>query len=121
MSRTALITLFVGLLAACWQLSGWSYNDPTQPSGYTAPKEAAKKKWRLESVLIGERRKLAIINGQSYQEGDRVGNAELISIEHNKVTLRKGLQRTVLELFDSGFKLDSSFKLDRSLKQQRGH
>lgn len=51
---------------------------------------------RLQSVLISDQRRLAIINDQRVGEGDRIGQAEVLRIEPGRVHLRHhGMVRTL--------------------------
>lgn len=67
------------------------FADPTRPTYVqnddAAQAENVRKKYRLSSILVGEQRKLAVINGQRVREGDRVGNAKVTRISRSSVTL----------------------------------
>ena len=76
-------------LVAAGVLASYSYglSDPTQPSQYRA---AAKRvSLKLESVLVSDVRKVAVINGQVLAKGETIGGAEVVSIDKDKVRLRK--------------------------------
>jgi hypothetical protein len=62
---------------------------------------------RLESVLIGHERKVAVISGNSYQVGDRIKGGRVESIDSHRVTIRKGERLIYLKLFDAGIKRHS--------------
>ncbi len=66
----------------------WALNDPTRPSAYKAP-SAAKERYQLESILVGDVRKVAVINGKALTEGEKVGSAKVVRIEKNKVQLSR--------------------------------
>lgn len=72
-----------------------AHGDPTRPptpaeiqawqAGRTA--DDPKAEWQLQSVLIADTRRVAVINGQRYRTGDRVGPARVVAIEPGQVML----------------------------------
>lgn len=71
--------------------------DPTRPSGQSAIAPAAQEAGpapRLESTLISPQRRLAVIDGRMVRPGDRVGDARVLDIQPDRVTLRRA-DRTV--------------------------
>lgn len=76
---------------------GKSIKDPTRPAGFAAVR-AAKKHYRLESVFIGQHRKVAIINGKSYREGDDTDLGRLMTINEDKVVISGAKKRHLLKL-----------------------
>ncbi len=73
--------------------------DPTRPLSYRLPsKAAAKNRWRLDSVLISNKRKLAVINGESVKEQGWIKGAQVTHIESGKVTIMVKGQPQVLTL-----------------------
>lgn len=58
------------------EIRAWQSQDTGQPTA-----------WRLESVLISERRKVAVINGRTVGVGDRVDGALVTAIEPGSVSL----------------------------------
>lgn len=63
--------------------------DPTQPlQGVTSTDSDTKNAgWSLQGIFIGERGRLAIIDGQVVRAGDDVGGATIESIGDNRVIL----------------------------------
>ncbi len=62
--------------------------DPTRPPGTQARATAnSQRNLRLESVLIGNKRKVAIINGRRYTEGDRIGAGKVVNIQRRGVKI----------------------------------
>jgi MSHA biogenesis protein MshK len=53
----------------------------------------------LQSVLISPKRKVAVINGDTVQVGDRVGDARVVRIVEGEVVLARGGQWQTLKLF----------------------
>jgi hypothetical protein len=67
--------------------------DPTQPYGRAAEAIAGAPsgpRFTLTAVLISSERRVAIVNGKPYLQGDRIGGAELVRIDANAVRLRDG-------------------------------
>ncbi|MCF6283481.1 MAG: general secretion pathway protein GspB [Candidatus Polarisedimenticolaceae bacterium] len=77
----------------------WAFDDPTRPpragkeqqieSAEKVAVAATKKIWSLESVLIAQKRQIAVINGEIVKRGDRVNGARVVSIKKSGVTLYK--------------------------------
>lgn len=103
-------------LAALAVLAGHAANaqdgalrDPTRPPAVLSapaamPGRAASSapQQQLQSVLISLRaggRRVAVIDGKTLREGDRVDGALVESIRPTEVVLRRGNQRQVLKLF----------------------
>jgi MSHA biogenesis protein MshK len=51
--------------------------------------------------LISPSRRIAIISGKTLKAGDKIGDAQLVSISENEVVLRSGKQLQVLRLYPS--------------------
>ena len=89
--RMILFISVIGLLFAGTPAHG----DPTRPptpseirawqAGRTADEPGAE--WHLQSVLISDTRRVAVINGQRYRAGDRIGPARVLAIEPGQVIL----------------------------------
>ena len=79
--------------------------DPTRPqniapkysSGQVRGKQATTP-WTLESTLISENRRAAVINGRTYQIGESVRGAKIIAIEPYAIVLEKGSKQIRLRL-----------------------
>ena len=59
---------------------------------------------RLESVLIGPDRRIAVINGQQYLEGDRIGDGRVLRISESEVVIRHPDRDEKLTMFAEGGK-----------------
>ncbi|MGI9285361.1 MAG: hypothetical protein ACR2P1_08225 [Pseudomonadales bacterium] len=83
-----LACLFAGtFLLASTQASQVLY-DPTQPPGKNVlAATQSQHRLRLESVLVSKHRKVAMINGRRYKEGDRIGAGKVISIQRGGVKI----------------------------------
>ena len=67
--------------------------DPMRPFGRAAATAAAaavnKPRFELTAVLIAPTRRVAIVNGKPYREGEVVDGAEITAIEPAAVRLRE--------------------------------
>lgn len=103
MSRAAVV-LAAALLGA------WGANadepplrDPMRPFGSeaAAPGTAAaasEPRFALTAVLVSPTRRVAVVNGKTYFEGDAVDGAEIIAIELDSVRVREGGAERVISL-----------------------
>lgn len=75
--------------------------DPTRPTALAAPEpeEAASgPRWRLQSTLVADSRRLAVINGKTVVQGDRIDGATLREVRREGVTLEIEGRRIELRL-----------------------
>ncbi len=82
--------------------------DPTRPptsaeiqvflGGENAASQPEEQRWQLQSVLISDKRRLAIINDRRITEGDQIDSAEVLAIHPGRVELRYRSERIVLTL-----------------------
>lgn len=70
--------------------------DPTQPANYQ--KERKQEVLRVESILLGTVRKVAVISGKVVGEGDRIGSTMIISINKDSVKISSGGKFSTLKL-----------------------
>jgi hypothetical protein len=99
-------------LTACVLLAGLAargqdapVRDPMRPfqaSGVGARQAAPPPRFALTAVLISPLRRVAVVNGQPYQQGDHVDGAQITLIEPNAVHLREGSNELVLRLRGAG-------------------
>jgi MSHA biogenesis protein MshK len=75
--------------------------DPTRPPNAPTDStpEAGPAGTALQSVLISQGRRLAIINGNTVGVGGMVGEAKVVKITETEVVLDKGGETEVLKLF----------------------
>lgn len=94
--RGGLILLCCVALTARAEMAGLLH-DPTRPNGWQ-PAHANEafaaaehdKTLRLHGVFSNADARTAMINGQRVAIGDRVGDARVMEIQQNKVTLHQG-------------------------------
>lgn len=85
--------------------------DPTAPltmSASPGPTQASLfsllSTYKVTSILIRPNTKVAVINSRQVREGEMVGNAEVVRIEKNAVTLNVAGEERVLELYGRSIK-----------------
>jgi hypothetical protein len=93
------IILFV-LLAPSFCVGAQTLVDPMRPAGTGDGEVAARRASGpvLEQIVLGDGRIFAVIDGRKVALGDRVGDARVISIGPDQVTLRGGTTQ-VLRMF----------------------
>ncbi|QKK02566.1 MAG: GspB domain-containing protein [Pseudomonadota bacterium] len=98
-------TLIVMLAGGC-VLQAAGPPDPTRPpdsaeisAWFGAPADGEREQpYRLQSVLISPQRRIAVINGQRVQIGDRLGSARVNAIEPDGVVLEAAGNQRFLTL-----------------------
>ena len=76
--------------------------DPTRPPAAEVPAfsetdEIRQETWRLDSTLVSEFRRIAVINGQRVSEGGAVGTATVAEIGRDEVVLLADGREIVLK------------------------
>lgn len=78
------------------------FGDPTRPTSLSEPEAAARvvqgPRWRLQSTLVADSRRVAVINGRTVAQGERVDGAQLVEVRPDGVTLEEGGERFRLRL-----------------------
>lgn len=72
--------------------------QPYRPAEVAAAARPAGPRYDLTAVLIASARRVAVVNGKLYRQGDRVNGAEIIRIEPQAVHLRDGSKDLVVRL-----------------------
>lgn len=78
------------------------FADPFRPPQAKAPATSADAPTgdtRLESVLIGPDRRVAVINGQQYIEGARFADGRVLRISESEVVIRHADRDEALKLY----------------------
>jgi MSHA biogenesis protein MshK len=100
--RPLLMLMGIAACAAAW---GQGLSDPTRPPGSTneaspaAGSEELTSGPRLQSVLIAQGRRVAVINGTTVSLGGMVGDAKVMKISETEVVLRRGQETEVLKMY----------------------
>ncbi|TDY04073.1 hypothetical protein [Thiohalophilus thiocyanatoxydans] len=83
--RIVLLWIMAGVMVpAAAQL-----DDPTRPPGYRLPGGTQTgPSWHVNTIKIGERERIAIINGKRVRVGDSVDGARVMDIQPGHVRLR---------------------------------
>jgi len=78
--------------------------DPTRPIDYKGlglkNAEAPQSGLTLRAILIGEKRRHALINNRYVKVGDVIGSAKVITIKKGSVTLEDSGRKITLRLFE---------------------
>ncbi len=106
MSRYLLALFFVAASDGALAQSGADIRDPTTPLDYTVEARGAgsETEWALDSVLISNKRRLAIINGETLREGQILPGSNEIKVQRilpQAVMLRQGEKTWVLKMSPS--------------------
>ena len=97
------MTLALGTGPCLAQAQGLS--DPMRPPAFAAPagsltgEQASDGVPVLQSTLLSNGRRIAMIDGKPMKVGDRIGSARIISIDPGAVTLREANKTRVLQLY----------------------
>jgi MSHA biogenesis protein MshK len=75
--------------------------DPTRPpAALAAPADGAVSSGPvLQSVMLSQGRKMAMISGEMVTLGGRYGSARLVKLTESEAVLKDGAETTVLKLF----------------------
>ncbi len=88
------------LALACQAAVAQGVTDPTRPAvALEAAPGAEGGGTGLQSVLISDNRKAAVIGGQVVVLGQKYGDATLTRVSESEVTLSRGRETQVLRLF----------------------
>ena len=60
--------------------------------------------YRVSSILVRPNTKVAVINSRQVREGEMIGNAEVVRIEKDAVTLQVAGEERVLSLYNRSIK-----------------
>src|SRR3989338_6552021 len=100
----ALLTLSIALHSVA--AAAEDLPNPTRPPAMIAGTGAATGRWSaesrssgLQSTIISESRRAAIIDGKTVELWGKHGNARLVEVNEGSVVLRRAQTRQVLTLF----------------------
>ena len=111
-----LTPLFVASFAASCACAQ-TLRDPTQPPAQASMSTASGAPAlsggpQLQSIIVSEGRKLALIDGGTYRVGDKIAAATVAAISGNEVTLRGPEGTKVLKLVPSLQKTTTKLKVE---------
>ena len=100
--RSWLAVLLLASSAGAFGQEG-ALGDPTRPTSLSEPGEARVQavqapRWRLQSTLVADDRRVAVINGHTVSQGERIEGATVVEVRSDRVTLQKDGQRVILLL-----------------------
>ena len=100
--RRLVICATVAFASACAHAAPFA--DPFKPPRELQPANTGKSAnppsaLQLESVLIAPDRRVAVINGEQYTEGARLGDGRVLRISEAEVIVRRGDRDEALHLF----------------------
>ena len=108
--RAPLLPVLLAALGAGNAFGAELLPDPTRPATFgAAPRAAAKApSYSVSSVVIGSDRRLAVVNGKTVSEGDRVDGARVVAVLAGGVRLQRGGREFTVELLPRRFKRRSA-------------
>ncbi len=87
--------------------------DPTRPLDYRIQGQAVQSGLVLTSVLVTQTSRQAVINGEHVVENQKIGDAEIISIQPGRVIVRRGDRSEELKVHHNDVKhMANENKLD---------
>ncbi len=100
MSKAALVVSALLAVAGAVRADEAPVRDPMRPFGRASSAGAAVAavpRFALTAVLIAPTRRIAIVNGEPYSQGETVDGAEIVAIEPGAVRFREhGAELVVL-------------------------
>lgn len=109
------------LLCATQMATAEPLPDPTRPAidlsaasgaGGAAPAEAAPQ--GLQSIIVSQHYRAAIINGETVVLGGKIGDSTLVEVRETSVVLQNAQGRRVMELFPKvGIKKNDALPQER--------
>lgn len=78
--------------------------DPTRPLGFVTTHQREPSDLVLTSIMITEKNRIAVINGERVEENQEIGDARAIRILPGRVILRRGDRDEELKLFQTDVK-----------------
>lgn len=83
--------LVFGWVFFCPVVGGETLSDPTRPPvmtlGRPLPNAQEPMQWQLSATVIGPQRRVAVINEQALQVGQKIDGAELLAVEPGSALL----------------------------------
>jgi MSHA biogenesis protein MshK len=89
--------------------------QPFEPAAATAASGSPQAPYRLSAVLISASRRIAVLNGRPYRQGDRIDGVEIARIEPGAVHLRRGDEQLVVRLRPQSVPENNAGRVERDL------
>jgi len=98
------LTLLITLLSLHTFAQTNLAHDPTKPALLinTVAGKSDISEYKLQSIVIGKTRRLALINDKLVSTGDTVGSAKVVAIDRNSVILSESGRKLTIYLFQRG-------------------
>ncbi len=93
--KRSVILTWVYIFFVLISMSGYAFsmNDPMQPPEYSvssgAIEEMMDSELNLQMILVSPARKFAVLNNKTVKEGGVVSGAKIISIENERVVVKR--------------------------------
>lgn len=102
----AILLAILATVGAGSAVGGERLPDPTRPPGLGAPSRTIAKvpTYTVSSVVIGAQRRLAVVNGETVAEGDRVDGARVLAVLAAGVRLERNGREFTVDLLPRDFK-----------------
>lgn len=119
--RPSIVALFWTLF--CASVSGQESGappEPMNPYSRATPGVAGVEpvlRFRVSGTLISPSGRVAIVNGKPSREGDRVGGAEILSIDAGVVRIHTGSQELTVHLGSNAVRARSSGPTDQASRE----
>lgn len=95
-------TLLAATMAAAQAPSLQDPTRPYRPGPAAAPGPEGPAALELTAVLISASRRVAVVNGELYREGDRINGDVIAGIEPGAIRLKRGGEDVVVRLRKQG-------------------
>ncbi len=107
---TTVIVAVPGIISLVPPLQAAALQDPTRPTQtalYLSPSAplASADKWTLNSTLVANDRRVAVINGNHVSEGESIGGARVLKIRKTDVLIQAPGRRITLQLIPDTLKM----------------
>lgn len=102
---TSILYMFAAALLVAGSVPAFAQDtsgliDPTRPhNARSVDREAPATGPVLQSTIVSDDERRAMISGRFYRVGDTLGAARIVEIQPNRVTLRRGDVLTTLSLY----------------------
>lgn len=93
--KRSAILIWVYVVFVLITMSGYAFsmNDPMQPPEYSVSsgviEEMMDSELNLQMILVSPARKFAVLNNKTVKEGGMVSGAKIISIENERVVVKR--------------------------------